>query len=624
MATTCESLAMAVRHHQMGQLQAAEQIYRRILAVEPDRAEAWHLLGMVLVQSGQHETGVECIRRALALRPDFFEAHYNLGNALKSQGELAKSAACYRRALELKPDCAEALNNLGIVLRHQGRLDEAVACYRRVLAIQPDGAATHYNLGVALQDRGMLDEAVACYRRAVELKPDYAKAVVCLASALQSQNKFDAAAEWYHRAVELNPGAAELHYNLGAACQHVGNLDEAVACYRRALELRPEDAETHNNLGAALQYQGKTSEAIACYHRALQLNPDFSAAHNNLGNALRDRGNLDEAVTCYRRALDCDADNPDAHTYLALAWLVAGDWQRGWSEYEWRWRTKQASPRRFAQPLWDGSPPAGKTILLHSEQGLGDTLQFVRYAAIVKRLGATVIVGCQKALTPLLAGCPGIDRLVAEGDVLPQFDLQAPLLSLPRILQTSLDSAPAAVPYLFAAPALIEAWKEKIRDVPGFKVGINWQGRPGPGPWVARNIPLRQFAPLAQVPGVRLISLQQGPGREELTCGPEHLPVLDPGDEVDRAAGAFMDTAAIMMNCDMVITSDTAVPHLAGALRVPVWLALPFAPDWRWMLARADSPWYPTMRLFRQTSPGDWQGVFCEIEKTLRARIQRV
>ena len=432
-----------------------------------------------------------------------------------------------------------------------------------------------------LRDQGKLDEAVACYRRALELKPDY----------------------------------AEAHNNLGTAFKDQGKLDEAVACYRRALELKPDFAEAHNNLGIALKDQGKLDEAVACYRRALELKPDYAEAHNNLGNALKDQGKLDEAVACYRRALELKPDFAEAHGNQSLLSLLTGDFQRGWAEYEWRWKTKQCQRRDFSQPLWDGQPLEGRTILLHAEQGLGDAIQFVRYAALVKQRGGAVIVECPKPLLSLLASCAGIDRLVGRGDDLPPFDVHAPLLSLPGIFHTSLETIPADVPYLFADPGLVEHWREELGGIAGFKIGIAWRGNPEHRNDRARSIPLSCFEPLAGLPGVRLLACKKGRAWSSCKSWPDRFPITELGSRLDD----FMDTAAVLMNLDLVITCDTAVAHLAGALGVPVWVALPFVPDWRWLLDRSDSPWYPTMRLFRQKKPGDWAGVFEEIKAELCA-----
>ncbi len=516
MATISEALAIAIQHHQAGRLQAAEQIYRQILAVEPNHADALHLLGVASYQLGEYEAGIECMRRAIALMPNRADAHDNLGKALRERGRLAEAVACCQRALELKPDYAEAHNNLGAAFQEQGKLDEAVACYRRALQLKPDYAKAHNNLGIAFTDQGKLDEAIACYRRALQLKPDY---------------------------------------------------DEA-----------------HNNLGAAFHNQGKLDEAIACYRRALQLKPDYAEAHKNCGHA----------------------------------WLLAGDWQRGWPEYQWRWQTRNFPPRPFSQPLWNGEPLAGKTILLHAEQGLGDTIQFIRYASIVKQHGGTVIVECQKLLLGLLEGCPGVDRLAAQGDALPAFDVHAPLLSVPGILNTSPETVPARIPYLLAKPALLEPWRTRLIEFGGLKIGIAWRGSPEHRKDRARSIPLSCFEPLASLPAIHLVSLQKGAGAEELQEVRDHFPVTDLGGRLQD----FMDTAAVLANLDLVTTCDTAVAHLAGALGVPVWVALPFVPDWRWLLDRSDTPWYPTMRLFRQKKPGDWAGVFEEIKTALSSRLQ--
>jgi tetratricopeptide (TPR) repeat protein len=651
MATISEALAIAIQHHQAGRLQAAEQIYRQILAVEPHHAHAWHLLGVVAHQVGKHEVAVghiaraiglkdneaafhsnlgeayrllrrvpeaiACYRLALELKPDFADAHSNLGLALHEQKKLDDAVACYRRALELKPDFADAHNNLGNLLSEQRKLDEAVACYRRALELKPDYAEAHNNLGAAFLHQGKPGDAVACFRRALELKPEYVEALNNLGTVLKDLGKLDEAIACYHRVLALEPDYAEAHDNLGNALNDQGKPDEAVACFQRALELKPDYAEAHNNLGNALRDEGKLDQAAARYRRALQLKPDLVEAHNNLGLVLQDQGKIDDAAACFRRALELEPDYAEAHVNRALAWLRCGDWLLGWPEYEWRWRKKGFTPRRFSQPWWDGESLAGKTILLHAEQGLGDTIQFIRYAPVVKQHGATVIVECQKPLLGLLEGCPGVDQLVAQGDRLPAFDVYAPLLSVPGILKTSLETVPAKVPYLLPKPAMVESWRSRLAEFDGFKIGIAWRGSPTFRGDRFRSIPLRCFAPLAQVPGVRWMSLQKGAGTGQLAEIRDFFPVTDLGSRLDD----FMDTAAVLMNLDLVIACDTAVAHLAGALGADVWVALPFAPDWRWLLDRSDSPWYPTMRLFRQKKLGEWAGVFEAIHEALCQRL---
>jgi tetratricopeptide (TPR) repeat protein len=549
MPTIPEALATAIQHHQAGRLQAAEKIYRQILALDPAHAGAWHLLGLLTHHAGKQELAIEYIGYAIRLSPGVAAFHSNLGVVYRALGKLDEAAACWRRTLELNPDYVEALTNLGNVLREQGQVDQAVACYRRCLELKPDNPATYYNLGIALSDQGLLADAAACYRRALELKPDYTEA----------QN------------------------NLGVVLRRQGRLDEAAACYRRALELKPDYAEAHNNLGMVLKEQGKLDEVVACCRRALALKPDYA----------------------------------EAHLQQSFVSLLTGDFQRGWAEYQWRWKAKQFRRRDFSQPLWDGQPLEGRTILLHAEQGLGDSIQFVRYVPLVKRRGPVVILECPRPLLSLLASCAGIDRLVGQGDELPAFDVQAPLLSLPGIFRTSLETIPADVPYLFADPGKVERWRQELGGVAGFKIGIAWQGNPENPNDRDRSIPLGRFEPLTRCSAVRLLSLQKDWGLGQLQHVAERFPVTELGSRLQD----FMDTAAVMMNLDLVITCETAVAHLAGALGVPVWIALPLVPDWRWLLDRSDSPWYPTMRLFRQESRGDWQGVFRTIEVALGQQI---
>jgi tetratricopeptide (TPR) repeat protein len=516
MAPLSELLSTAYQLHEAGELQAAEQIYRQILAVDSNHVDALQLLGLIALHGGQLEVAAACISRAIELHGTESSFHNNLGNVFKAQGQLDRAIECFRRACALEPGYAVALYNLGTALQAQGKLDEAVAFYLRALEARPDKAQTHDNLG----------------------------------TAYQLQEKYD----------------------------------EAVSCYRQALQLDPGHAQTHFNLATALQAQGKIEAAMGSYRRVLELRPDFS----------------------------------DAHLSCSLLKLLRGDFERGWPEYEWRWQTEQTM-RAFPQPRWDGSPLGKRTILLHAEQGFGDTFQFIRYASLVKNRNesASVIVECQKPLVKLLAGCRGIDRLIALGEDLPPFDGHLPLLSAPGVFGTTLTSIPTDFPYLFADRRLVEEWRRRLAGIRGFRIGINWHGRPGQGEFRKRDIPLEYFMSLVEIPGVSLISLQRSSGFDERGNISDGMPICNLGTEFDTANGAFMDTAAIMMNLDLVISSDTAIPHLAGALGVPVWVALPFVSNWRWLLDRSDCPWYPTMRLFRKEAIGDWAGVFSEIRGAL-------
>jgi tetratricopeptide (TPR) repeat protein len=575
----------ALALEQIGRLDDAAESYERALAIAPGYVDAWNNLGNVRKRLGDPAGAAAAYRQALYYQPDYVLAHNNLGNILVDLGLLDEAVASYRKALDLQPSWTEAYDNLGNALARLGRLEDAMTCYREAIHLAPALVEAHNNLGALLARRGLLDGAIACYQQAVRLKPDY----------------------------------AEAHNNLGAVFAQQERLAEAVISYQQALQIKPDYAEAIHNLAIAFTTQGRFDEAAAHYQQVIRLKPDYAAAHKNLGSALAELGSYAEALASYRQALRLDPDYADAHCSLGLLLLLQGDYERGWPEYEWRGRL--CEPRSFPAPRWDGTPLAGRTILLHSEQGLGDTIQFLRYAPLVKQHGGTVIVVCQPQLLPLAATCPGIDYLVTDGAPLPAFDVHAPLLSLPAILGTTLATIPAAVPYLRAQPELIDQWRTKLRAHDTYKIGIAWQGNPTFGQDRQRSIPLAAFAPLAQLPGVKLISLQKGHGREQLRNLKGAFPVLDLGDQVDEAVGPFMDTAAIMRNLDLVIAPNTVLAHLAGALAIPVWVALPAVPEWRWLLDRSDSPWYPSARLFRQQQAGDWHRVFQQLALEVHAIV---
>lgn len=499
-------------------------------------------------------------------------------------GDLVRAEHCYRQVLERNPSHIDALHLLGIVALQTGRTSLAGQCIAKAIELKPDFAEAHSNLGNVLEQAGKLDEAIASWRQALRFKPQL----------------------------------VEVLGNLGLALIKRGELDEAEAVLREGLRLRPDYADAHNHLGNVLEKRSDFAAAIAHYQEALRSSPNHAQARLNMGVALHRQGQLAQAVSCYQHALGLQPNLADAHYFYGMALLAAGNLEQGWAEYEWRWKTEGCVLPQFVQPAWDGNRLDGRTILLYTEQALGDTLQFIRFAQWAKAAGGTVLVRCQRALVPLLSRCPGIDRLLAEGEPLPRFDVHAPLMSLPRILHIPLDKLTGESPYIFADPQLIAEWGQKIPASGPLRIGIAWQGNPQYMADRERSIPLEQFAPLASMPGVRLYSLQKGQGTEQLRAVEGVVPVTILADNLDQGRGAFMDTAAIINNLDLVITSDTAIAHLAGALGAQVWVALSFASDWRWHLHRDDSPWYRTMRLFRQPTLGDWLAVFEQMAGRLR------
>jgi tetratricopeptide (TPR) repeat protein len=645
-----------------GRLDEAVACYRATIAEEPEHAAAHINLGAALLGLGRAIEAATFLQRAIEINPSIPEGHYNLGIAKYENGELQDAIACFRKAIRLRPRYPDAFNNLGRTLRRLARLDEAADSFRHALSLQASMVEAKSNLGLVLEDQGEVDEAIACFSQALQLCPGFADCHNNLGKALLTKRCIGEAVSSLRRAVELKPTLAEAWCNLASALLESKKSEEALECGQRAIALRPDFADAMINIGAALILQRKFAEAIAYYQEALQLKPESHLPIENMGIALHELGRFAESAAHLEQALQLKADSAAARSMNATQNLLLGNFEHGWAEYEWRWKTGQLPVRELGEPRWQGESLAGKTILIWAEQGLGDTLQFVRYAALVKKLGAAVLFECQQPLYKLLAGHAAtrglramlaIDHLFAEGDELPPFDYQIPLLSLPGVFKTTLETIPADVPYLFAEPRLIDEWETKLAEFkvqrskfqvecggdggpaevahpgPTLLVGINWQGRPGKGPWQARNVPVEMFESLEDIPGVRLVSLQKDTGNSEgriqnsemVGGGKGHSAFCILNCEFDTLHGAFMDTAAIMMNLDLVITSDTSVAHLAGALGVSVWVALPFVPDWRWLLDRSDSPWYPTMRLFRQKRLGDWAAVFLEIKAALVERV---
>jgi Tfp pilus assembly protein PilF len=600
---------------QQGKLDQAVARFRQVIQSRPDYADAYNNLGIVLSQQGKLIEAVSSYQQALRIKADYAEAHSNMGLALGSLGQLPEAIAAHQRALEIKPDFTSAANNLQAAFGAHQRLNQNMADFRMSHWYMPDEPDAYNELGLALKTQGRLTEAIASFQEALRLRPDFAEAHNNLAVVFKERGNWDEAVASLRHALALNPDFAEAHNNLGTMLESAGNLDEASACYQQALSRKPDFAEAHNNLGIILDKQGEYADALTHYQRALALKPDYPDAHHNLGTLLVDQGKLSEGVASYERALQLKPDYVEAHLGRAQAWLQMGDWERGWPELEYRWQRKSFPPRPFHQPLWEGESLADRTILLHAEQGLGDSIQFIRYAPLVKQRGGFVIVECQDGLLPLLATCPGIDRLVTSGSELPYFDIHAPLVSLPRIFRTTLATVPADVPYLFADPELVEHWRQELAPGPSFPnsslgtramIGVAWQGNPGHTNDRHRSVPLVSFEPLARLDGVRLFSVQKGPGTEQLASARERFSLPDLGGQFRT----FQDTAAVLKNLDLVITVDSAVAHCAGALGIPVWVLVPYAADWRWLLDREDSPWYPTMRLFRQKELGNWDEVF--------------
>lgn len=532
-------------------------------------------------------------------------------------GQLAQAEEIYRRVLIQQPNNPDALHLLGVIAHQAGRLDAGIELIRQAIAINPGLAHYHNNLGNVLRDKGISSEAIAAYGNAIRLKPDYAEAYYNLGVALRGVGQLDGAIAAYRSALHIKPNYANAWNNLGTALREKGLRYEAIAAFRQAVLLNPDLTEAHNNLGNTLLETGRFDEAVGAIREAIRFKPDLVDAHNNLSIALREMGSLDEAIASCREALNLNPDYAEAHDVLSSILLLKGDLAQGWVEYEWRWRLKDfPSPRgKFSQPRWDGAALNGGTIFLHPEGGFGDVIQFVRYLPMVVDRGGTVVLECQKQMHPLLE-TPGIVKLISADEPLPTFDVHCPLMSLPLVFGTRIDTIPATVPYLKANPSLIESWNARLGPRDGkLRVGLAWAGGVRFKLDRTRSLTLERLAPFGRVGDVRFFSLQKGPPGEQAKTPPAGLQLIDLGPDLKN----FSDTAAVMSSMDLIISTDTSVAHLAGAMGLPIWVMLQFMPDWRWLLDREDSPWYPTMRLFRQKAWGDWPEVIERVAQALNA-----
>jgi len=465
--------------------------------------------------------------------------------------------------------------------------------------------AAHAAARAAIQ-AGDMRGAERVYYEILVSHPTDAHAWHLLGWICQSSKRIDEAVDHYRQSLRYDPDNPPVWNNLAAALQQLDQPEEAERCCREALRIEPAYADAHNNLGNSFHNRGRWAEAVACYERALELEPNRDDIHHNLGNTHRAEGRLDESLACYERALKLSPEHPRVNYSRAMLYLQSGDLRRGFAEVRWQYKCESAIEPFFAGPCWDGSPLDGQTILLHDHQGMGDMIQFIRYAPMVAERGGRVIVACSKPLGRILTTCPGVVHAFSRFQETPAYDCQRVLMSLPDLFGTTLDSIPSTLPYLSADPADVARWGPQIDGEGSFKVGIAWQGNPGHNKDRERSFPLAVYEGLAQIPGVQLYSLQKGYGVEQIAGLNGRFEVAD----LCSRSTDFLDTAAAIANLDLVIAPDSALAHLAGALGAPTWVALPFAPDWRWMLGREDSPWYPSMRLFRQSNWGDWGEVF--------------
>ncbi len=551
-------------------------VLKKAIAANPDNHAALHRLGCLFVERGDLVQGLDLVARAVRARPDYADGHVDLGVILRRAGQVDEAIKAYRAAIKIAPDHPGALNNFANLLKVEGQFEEAAKLYQRAIEGNSNYLEAYNNLGLTFHELGRYPEAIRNYERGLSLAKD-------------------------------NP---EIHNNLGNALKELGRPSDALACYRRAVALRPNYAEAHSNMGVVLQQQDEPEKAAPAFRLALAADPGNCATLNGLGKALLEQGDYGGAEKAFRDSITAKPAYAEAHWNLANLLLLTGRLVEGWNEYEWRFHcpTLSAYDRRFAQPRWDGSALDGERVFVPSEQGLGDIIQFVRFLPMIERLGGVPILECPSELTALLAPMVGRDRLAMRGTSPSDCRFHAPLLSLPHILMAGSDDMPGA-PYLTAPDR--DGVNLTVDERP--KIGLVWAGRSTHKNDHNRSIPLDRFEELLNAEICVFYGLQVGERRRDI----ERLGYEGRIRDLSIAFTDFTVTASVIAELDLVITVDTAVAHLAGALGKPVWTLLPFVPEWRWMLERDDTPCYRSMRLFRQPERGDWEAPLHSVRMAL-------
>lgn len=509
-------------------------------------------------------------------------------------------------------------------LFHNSQHDQAIEQYKQALELNTDCHQAYFNMGLVYLHQKKYEQAIEAQIKAFTLCPTYIKAIVHAGNAYQELKKYDQAVTLYKQGLDIDKNSFDCLAGLARAYNNMSKFEDSITYFRAAHALKTYDHAITLELANTLNMAQHTQEALQLYHAMLDSTPNDTSILYNIAYTLKKLNRIDQALPYYEKVLALDPENTEAHFSLSLAYLGMGNFERGWQEYEWRWkRESQGGPRVLSKPLWNGSSLDNKTILLHAEQGLGDTFQFIRYAQLLKKeYNVKIILASQDPLIPLMKLCPYLDRVVSLYDRIPPHDVQAPLLSMPYLMKTRLETIPHAIPYLYADPALTQQWKEKLAK--GLKIGICWQGNSNYSTHflrtavAAKSVQLQQFMPLLTMENITVYNLQKITGEEQIQAVNACPSFVSFDKDFDQSNGRFMDTAAVIKNLDLMITIDTSMAHLAAGLGITTWVLLPEPADWRWMTHRSDTPWYPNMRLFRQPIAGDWDSVIQKIVDELR------
>jgi len=604
----------------MGHFDKALLDISKSLDLAPQNPSAYFLQGNSLKALNKTEDAITSYKKAIHLNQNFAEVYVNLGNAYKDIGELDLALKAYDRSLEIRPDLAFTHYNRGVALDNLNKFSEAIDSFNDAIKLNPNYAAAYTNKGNALAELQQYDEAVSSLMHSLEIDNSNEITYYNLGRVLEKINKVDKSIDCYTKAIAINPDYLEAWINRGNSYEKINELVNALSDYNQAININKNSDDAYYNRGNVLYKMSRFKEALESFDKAIQLQTIHHDVFINRGNTLQELRKYKEALLDYDRAILLDAEDAEAYWNKSLASLALGNLKGGWGLYEWRFKSEAYIDTRSGinGPTWTGKESLqNKTILIHSEQGLGDTIHFCRYIRYVEEIGAKVIFQVQKPLNNLLKNLKGVSQIITKGSELPRYDFQCALMSLPLAFNTTIESIPNRIPYIDSDAELVSKWSNYFGQS-GYKIAICWQGSTQGKVDVGRSFPVQMFEGIARIKGVRLISLQKNEGAEQLDNLPPGMKVEKLPENFDEGPNAFLDSAAIMKCVDLVITCDTSLTHLAGALGVKTWLPLQFASDWRWLLDRDDSPWYTKHRLFRQSELADWKGVFHRMECALQ------
>ena len=608
----------ALKLIKMSRFEEAEEIYRGLVKKGSENHIVYGNLAVLTGINNKSDEKVYFLKKALDLKYDFPEAHLNLGIAYKEKGKLEEAIESYKYAIRFKPNYAEAYNNLGNLFNQKGEIDQAINYLNTAIKIKPNFAEAYNNLGNALKAKGQLDLAINSFNNAIKIKPSFAEAHNNLGNIMQTQNNDNKAIIMYRKALKLKPNYPTAENNLGAAYQNSGNIKLAKISYKRAITLLPNYAEAYNNLGTAYQEENDIKHAIECFNRAIQIKPNYEDPYINIGNTYKSKGELLKAKDYYEKALNINRNSADANCNLSHILLLQDEYKLGLEKSEWRFKkTKPIIPHAKPQTKYWTGQNIGINDKLHivSEQGLGDTIQFMRYIPYLREIGFNISFCAPKKLHSLIQASKIIDEPLSPNECNCISDgIWMPLLSVPNFLQITPKNPIITNSYISTRKDLRDKWRKILSKENKPIVGINWQGNPKTERYSlkGRSFDLECYSTIAKKKDISLISLQKGYGSEQLNHCTFKDKFVKNQKEVDSIMD-FLETAAIIENCNLIITSDTCIAHLAAGIGKPTWLLLQKIPDWRWGLNKTNTFWYESMRLFRQKDLGSWKGVFDQV-----------